>query len=1518
MKTAKTTTEALVLRDFAESGVAKNEGEDTLPIIRDALDALEKHLRSECAPNSVAWTEELGKSLFESFATFVFSSKKTGCLHGRAMRVTSLAIRSSKDKEVFKECLSGLDGAKKLFVSACLKKLSGGERGGVGVGAGADSATTTTPSREEEDDMDEASAIEALVSLCCDAKAITKTFLVNKLNVDVKTSSVRARVNACKVIQEICDKSSLSWDCTNAVKKLKQLLLLSDDDAERVVKEASLRACVALRNSRVDDFTERQEIERALLETNGMSPKTRKELERAFEGGEFVTATTRINKKIGDERLLEMRSPINPNESTPARRLRKQSERLQKFQSADGLPKEAFLTLSASKSKQKQEAEESALDALECTQHTLETIAMDLHQTSSEWEQRVFGCKKIVKLCSLQNNKFRQFCKDASIVLRNQNGSVKKFGETNAILNIIDRLSYAVYDKRSAVARAGCQAVSSMAQRLKGDLSDEFLDILLPSLFKAVVVSVGVISDSGDACVSEIIRNCFGGSNLDDEGPKVHLARVFAEEIVTSKVSKIAKLRAKCALYLSQCFEVGFVGSSHLPQPVAEVASVAIEKALKDADATVRGNAKLAYEKFHRVVEESYFDAFSQQLGPEIKKRLALASSSEKKKMKNTITGAAGNERTLQDAMREQKRKLQQEQDEQKENSRGELTEVIERNAILAAQNNMKAYNDRIGQPVDDDFTIDLPPRMLSIQTPMSIKPALKKNTALVEEASRRAMTTAAAPTTTTTSARMSAIKEGEFDVDVDAENFEDNNSNNSNNDDSIDSSLPPRERLGRSLAQAEVADSPTTRAKAAERLRDALEDTEQLLSKNTTDDVNDVDDKESVESISADFLLRAATTLARFCADDVTESRCFVPALEAIVALTNVSSLRIRIASTPSSAMEESSNNSFMKEFRFAFAESTKILAGPLFGRLAGQNPNARTSAREALLSLAHNVDLETGLLPSLRRAFVSIEATESDMEKCDRARTGVAQFSEYALSTKNLSKKKIALLAAGSDELKNWMNTLAKCASRCVSVSSKSDLYDACVDALRVVCFEIDQETVEKIVANFESIRADVLSRKPATVPEKSSKKKTKKTKKASSATPENIDGTAVGGGDEENDASTSLAGRTPGACLDKSTGRSRKSFGTRKTPVSTINTDNSIPMTISPSPILAGGDAATRMNMNDINNTNNNEASFGLDVSQMNNLMPPTTVKKNLLLTKMSGQHSSVVKSAAPTPGPDSPHATSSDTAPATNARLTGKPQTKSLGVGARVMRALDCLKKEENLSTIEDRKLALCSLLEMVHSEYAAFKPFVTLLAPTCVKVAEMDSDGVCRFYARRVLFQAFENVTDGLDGENEELAIVDAATSLVPIFVDETTQTSLRCLKLLLEKVTRKESVEKILDLVGSYVYEKAGVHSSSLSSSSSTSGAKREACECVAIALSKLCSGENENEKNEEELSLLDVLLKRDLYSLNVFGDVEKKVIAAIAKALKKNKKPMDEEQQPHQQQQLPSANRTDARLVRV
>ena len=96
-------------------------------------------------------------------------------------------------------------------------------------------------------------------------------------------------------------------------------------------------------------------------------------------------------------------------------------------------------------------------------------------------------------------------------------------------------------------------------------------------------------------------------------------------------------------------------------------------------------------------------------------------------------------------------------------------------------------------------------------------------------------------------------------------------------------------------------------------------------------------------------------------------------------------------------------------------------------------------------------------------------------------------------------MSKKKIAHLAEGSDELKNWANTLAKCASRCVSVSSKSNLYDACVDALRVVCFEIDQETVEKIVANYESIKADVLLKKSnADVLERSSKKKNKKTKK------------------------------------------------------------------------------------------------------------------------------------------------------------------------------------------------------------------------------------------------------------------------------------------------------------------------------------------------------------------------------------------------------------------------------------
>ena len=96
----------------------------------------------------------------------------------------------------------------------------------------------------------------------------------------------------------------------------------------------------------------------------------------------------------------------------------------------------------------------------------------------------------------------------------------------------------------------------------------------------------------------------------------------------------------------------------------------------------------------------------------------------------------------------------------------------------------------------------------------------------------------------------------------------------------------------------------------------------------------------------------------------------------------------------------------------------------------------------------------------------------------------------------------------------------------------------------------------------------------------------------------------------------------------------------------------------------------------------------------------------------------------------------------------------------------MRALDCLKKEDAPNAVNDRRDALHALLKMVQSEYAAFKPFVTLLAPTCVKVAEMDSDGVCRFYARRVLFQAFQSAS------YDEFAIVDAVTSLVPIFVDQ--------------------------------------------------------------------------------------------------------------------------------------------------
>ena len=119
-----------------------------------ALSQLEMHLKS-AESNKIFWTEESGKTLYESVASFLVTTmgnenETINRHHARAMRVTSLAIQSSKDKEIFKECLNGgSETAKKLFVNACLKKLSGGVEGG-----------------GDEKDDEEKSAIDALVSLC--------------------------------------------------------------------------------------------------------------------------------------------------------------------------------------------------------------------------------------------------------------------------------------------------------------------------------------------------------------------------------------------------------------------------------------------------------------------------------------------------------------------------------------------------------------------------------------------------------------------------------------------------------------------------------------------------------------------------------------------------------------------------------------------------------------------------------------------------------------------------------------------------------------------------------------------------------------------------------------------------------------------------------------------------------------------------------------------------------------------------------------------------------------------------------------------------------------------------------------------------------------------------------------------------------------------------------------------------------------------------------------------------------
>ena len=92
------------------SSSSKRRDEDVEDVIH-ALSQLEMHLKS-AESNKIFWTEELGKTLYESVASFLVTTtgnenETINRHHARAMRVTSLAIQSSKDKEIFKECLSG-------------------------------------------------------------------------------------------------------------------------------------------------------------------------------------------------------------------------------------------------------------------------------------------------------------------------------------------------------------------------------------------------------------------------------------------------------------------------------------------------------------------------------------------------------------------------------------------------------------------------------------------------------------------------------------------------------------------------------------------------------------------------------------------------------------------------------------------------------------------------------------------------------------------------------------------------------------------------------------------------------------------------------------------------------------------------------------------------------------------------------------------------------------------------------------------------------------------------------------------------------------------------------------------------------------------------------------------------------------------------------------------------------------------------------------------------------------------
>ena len=156
-------------------------------------------------------------------------------------------------------------------------------------------------------------------------------------------------------------------------------------------------------------------------------------------------------------------------------------------------------------------------------------------------------------------------------------GEVYEEAFTSSLGRAVEVLLAQISDRRSAVVKQVSHLLVTLARCATKSFA-QYVDHFVMALLKTTVVTVGVIADSGNACIRGIIEHC--------HAPK--LVQRLTDAVVAERAPK---MRGCIVEYLSIILKTWELSNRHI-----DAIGDALRVTLSDADATVRANSKACFE----------------------------------------------------------------------------------------------------------------------------------------------------------------------------------------------------------------------------------------------------------------------------------------------------------------------------------------------------------------------------------------------------------------------------------------------------------------------------------------------------------------------------------------------------------------------------------------------------------------------------------------------------------------------------------------------------------------------------------------------------------------------------------------------------------------------------------------------------------------------------------------------------------------------------------------------------------